>query len=129
MSTAIWGEPEFQARETYPSALLRQLLSQMIVQFSATGGSIALFNESIGQMEICLHLRVRKNTVPLALPQNGPQTDNLPLPNHVATTTLGLDSSSSALERLKRPTQAVSTDNLEDVTLQQGTLFPVGNTY
>jgi signal transduction histidine kinase len=129
MSTAIWGESESQSREIYSPALLRHLLSQMIVQFSAAGGSIALFNESIGQMEICLHLRVRKNTTPLALPQDGPQTDNLSLPNRLATVPLGLDAPSSALERLKRPAQVVSAENLEDVTLQQGSLFPVGNTY
>ncbi|MFL5626333.1 MAG: ATP-binding protein [Ktedonobacteraceae bacterium] len=129
MSTAIWGESDFQASEAFSPSLLRHLLHQMIVQFTAGGGIIALFNENIGQMEICLHLRVRKNTTPPTASQHGPQNESWHVPNRPTTAPLSLDSSTAALERLKRPTQAVPSDDLEDVSPQQCSLFPVGNTY
>ncbi len=129
MSTAIWGESDFQAGEAFSPSLLRHLLHQMIVQFAANGGILALFNENLGQMEICLHLRMRKNTTPPSASQHGPQNENSRVPNRLTTVPLGPDSSTSALERLIRPAQAVSSDDLEDVSPQQSSLFPVGNTY
>jgi len=63
MSTAIWGEPEAQQpEEVYPLSLLKHLLLQMMVQFSASGACIALHDENIDQMKILLHLRLRNHS-------------------------------------------------------------------
>ena len=59
MSASTWGDPEINADESYPSALLRHLLGQMIVQFVAHGACIALLDESIDQMRIQAHVRLR----------------------------------------------------------------------
>src|SRR5579884_1999336 len=59
MSTATWGEPEPHTDETYPSSLLKHLLQQMMRQFAADGGCIALFDPSLRQMVVRLHLRLR----------------------------------------------------------------------
>jgi hypothetical protein len=60
MSTAIWGETEPHTTvEKYPLSLLKKLLQEMIKQFGATGGCIALYDESVSQMVIRLHMRLR----------------------------------------------------------------------
>ena len=57
MSTAIWGESETQSDENYPLSLLKNLLQQMMEQFTAQGACLALYDENIRQMVIRLHLR------------------------------------------------------------------------
>src|SRR5215469_1194768 len=65
MSTAIWGEQEpLTTVEKYPLPLLKKLLQEMIRQFGASGGCMALYDESIGLMNIRLHLRLR-STAPV----------------------------------------------------------------
>ena len=59
MPNATWGDPESRADEAYSPALLRQLLQQMMRQFAASGACIALFDESIGQMVVRMHVRAR----------------------------------------------------------------------
>lgn len=126
MSTAIWGESESQADETFPSSLLKQLLQQMMGQFSAAGACIALYNESIGQMEIRLHLRVRNSTT--AKSRNGGGNEPVHQLNR-QTVPLTLDPSASAIERLRRPSQTLVADDIEDVTSKERCLFPGGATY
>ena len=57
MSNAIWGDPEPQAEEAYPLALLKHLLQQMMTQFAANGACLALLDERLGQMVVQLHVR------------------------------------------------------------------------
>lgn len=57
MST--WGEPESRSEEVYPVSLLKHVLRQMMAHFSAQGACLALYDESIGQMRIRLHVRAR----------------------------------------------------------------------
>src|SRR5579859_3099703 len=63
MPTSTWGDPESYADETYPSALLKYLLKQMIAHFAAQGACIALFDESIGQMRISMNLRLSSGSL------------------------------------------------------------------
>src|SRR5438309_5533359 len=59
MSTATWGEQEpLTTVEKYPLPLLKKLLQEMIKQFAATGGCMALYDESVGLMNIRLHVRL-----------------------------------------------------------------------
>ncbi len=129
MSTATWGESEFKASEKYSPSLLRQLLQQMIAQFDTAAGCIALFNESKGQMEICLHLRVAKNAAQAAPSQNGMPAESSATSRRLATVPLASDPASSAIERVKLSNSAPSMDELEEVTPRQSSLFPVGSTY
>jgi len=134
MSTAIWGEPDLQPEEFHATALLKQLLVQMIAQFGAAGACIALHNEDIDQMEVRLHLRVRNasaNSQHSTPPYNGtgtrPDSGNL-LANRLTTVPLA-DPSASAIARFKHPMQGLPMDMVEEVTPQQSELFPVGATY
>ncbi|MFL5657891.1 MAG: ATP-binding protein [Ktedonobacteraceae bacterium] len=130
MSTAIWGEPESQSGEVHPSALLKQLLQQMMVQFAATGACIALYNESINRMEIQLHVRVRNSNTTTAVTRNGGAgSDSANPPHRHASIPLDTDPSASAIGRLKRAPQALSLGELEEVSPQKCDLFPVGTAY
>src|SRR6266566_9609552 len=130
MTTAIWGEPESQSDELHPSTLLKQLLQQMMVQFGATGACIALYNESINRMEIRLHVRMRSsNTTPPVIRSGGTGTDGVNPPNRNATIPLAADPSAPAIGRLKRASQGLSLDELEEVLPQKCDLFPVGAAY
>jgi signal transduction histidine kinase len=60
MSTSTWGGPESYADDAYPSSLLKHLLKQMMRQFSAQGACFALFDESVSQMRIRLHVRLQR---------------------------------------------------------------------
>src|SRR5260370_18422994 len=72
MSTTTRGEPEpFTIDEKYPLPLLRKLLQEMIRQFGASGGCIALYDENTGQMVIPLHMRVRSAAPALASGKQG----------------------------------------------------------
>jgi signal transduction histidine kinase len=128
MSTAIWGQPESLADLAYPLAQLHHLLGEMLLHFSAAGGCIALYNESIEQMEVRLHLRVSQHQ-PEASPQ---QRDNS---HSLARATIKLvpeqSSMLSAQPRLRRPTitQPLTIADLEVVNPQQSQLFPAGAAY
>src|SRR5215472_5046859 len=74
MSTAIWGEQEpLTTVEKYPLPLLKKLLQEMIRQFGATGGCMALYDESVGLMNMRLHLRLRSTAPTFA--NNSPSGD------------------------------------------------------
>ena len=125
MSTAIWGESKSPSEETYPLSLLKQLLRQMMEQFHAVGACLALYNESSRQMEIQLHLRLRNATTLTS--SNG--TEIAHQSQKHSTVPLALDPSSSALEQWKRPSQALTEEDIEDISVQTGSFFPVGESY
>lgn len=54
-----WGGPEAYDDNAYPLPLLKYLLKQMMVQFGTPGACMALYDASIGQMRVQLHLRMR----------------------------------------------------------------------
>src|SRR6266571_9379335 len=65
MPTSVWGGPESDnTDETYPLSLLKYFLRQMMLQFGAHGACIAVFDESIGQMQIQAHIRLSSTQVP-----------------------------------------------------------------
>lgn len=57
MSNAIWGNPKPTSDEQYPLKLLKGLLQDLLKQVSADGGCLALYDESINQMVVRLHIR------------------------------------------------------------------------
>ena len=57
MSSAIWGEPKPTNDEHYPLKLLKGLLQDVLKQVPAYGGCLALYDESINQMVIRVHMR------------------------------------------------------------------------
>lgn len=57
MSNAIWGDPNPTSDESYPLKLLKGLLQDMLRQVSAYGACLALYDESMNQMVVRLHLR------------------------------------------------------------------------
>ena len=124
MSTATWGEPEpLTTVEKYPLSLLKKLLQEMIKQFGATGGCIALYDESVGLMVIRLHVRLR-SAVP-TLVGNSATNDSASLRRRV---TVDLTNpSSSTLGRMKHLSQPLETDPM--VSVENSALFPVGATY
>jgi signal transduction histidine kinase len=125
MSTATWGEPEpHTTHEKYPLSLLKKLLQEMIRQFGATGGCIALYDENISQMVICLHLRLR-SAVPALVSSNIAREDTASFRRRV-TVDLA-DPSSSALGRMRRPSQPLETDPI--ISFENSALFPVGAAY
>jgi signal transduction histidine kinase len=154
MSTAIWGEPEIQPEDIHEKVLLKQLLVKMMVQFGAVGACIALHSDHADVMEVRLHLRIRSGQGQVAQ-----ATSAVPTTTHngafvppvheqdTAVENAGLslirgqaernrpitvplpDSSASAITRLKRSTQGLAMDEVEEVTSQQSDLFPVGATY
>lgn len=127
MSTAIWGEPESRADAAYPLAQLHHLLGEMLLHFAAAGACIALYNESIEQMEMRLHLRLPHQ---VAESSEASQRDNSRSLSR-ATVKLVPDLPAAAHPRLHRPTitRPLTAAELEEVTLQHSQLCPVGTTY
>ena len=134
MSTATWGEPDVQPEDFHVNVLLKQLLAKMMAQFGAAGACIALRSEYADLMEIRLHLRTRngqgQGVAVSASTYNGVEagTESAGLPLRQPTVPLS-DPSASAIQRLKRPSQALSLEDVEEVTPQQTELFQVGTTY
>jgi signal transduction histidine kinase len=128
MSTATWGEPEpLTAVEKYPLSLLKKLLQEMVRQFGATGGCIALYDESVGLMVIRLHMRLR-SAVP-TLVGNSTTGDSVSFQRRV-TVDLA-NPSSSTLGRMKHISQPLSQPLETDpiIPVEKSVLFPVGATY
>jgi signal transduction histidine kinase len=125
MSTAIWGEPEPHTTvEKYPLSLLKKLLQEMIKQFGATGGCIALYDESVSQMVIRLHMRLRSAVPALA----GSNSARAGTPSFQQRVTVDLaNPSSSALGRMRPLSQPLETDPI--LSLEKSALFPVGTAY
>ncbi len=125
MSTATWGEQEPHITdENYPLSLLKTLLQEMIRQFGANGGCIALYDESISQMIIRLHMRLRSSAPALASSRIAGE-DTSPSGRRV---TIDLaDPSSSALGGMRRISQPLEADPI--LSLENSSLFPVGAAY
>ncbi len=124
MSTAIWGESPSQAEEIYSPSLLKHLLQQMMMQCSATGACLALYNEHFRQMEIRQHVRLR-NSHPEPEPDILHKDGTYP----AARSNNGLPHDTSPSGRLRRPAPLLALDELEEVSPQQSQLFPVGALY
>src|SRR6266852_3274063 len=128
MSTATWGESELLTTvENYPLSLLKKLLQEMIKQFGATGGCIALYDESVGLMVIRLHMRLR-SAVP-TLVGNGTTDDSASFQRRV-TVDLA-NPSSSTLGRMRHLSQPLSQPLETDpiIPVEKSAHFPVGATY
>jgi signal transduction histidine kinase len=125
MSTAIWGEPEpHTTAEIYPLSLLKKLLQEMIRQFGASGGCIALYDESINQMVIRLHMRLRSST-PAPTSSYIAGEDTAPFRRRI---TIDLaDQSSSTQGKMRRISQPLGADMLS--TPEKSSLLPIGTTY
>lgn len=136
MSTATWGEPETLIDEVYPANLLKYLLHQMMVQFSANGACLALYNSKTQCMEVRLHVRLRSPIQPLRSHSPAPgeeqhfisrrQTINLNLREQSPSSSAS-SATSAAPPKAKRITQVLL--ELEDVSPQQSDVFPVGASY
>ncbi|HYX48789.1 MAG TPA: hypothetical protein VE843_03555, partial [Ktedonobacteraceae bacterium] len=124
MSTATWGEQEpVTTFDKYPLPLLKKLLQEMIRQFGATGGCLALYDESVGLMNIRLHLRLRSSTPTLV--SNSAAGDTSSFRRRV---TVDLSNpSSSSLGRMKQITQSLDADQI--IAAEKSAFFNVGTTY
>ena len=129
MSTATWGEPETLIDEVYPPKLLKYLLHQMMVQFSASGACLALYNGQTKSMDVRLHVRLRSHIQPRSpvpgeeehLHPRRPTTGNLSFREQSPSL------SAPALPKGKRIAHALM--ELEDVSPQQSEVFPTGTSY
>src|ERR1700730_4045300 len=131
MSTAIWGESETQSDENYPLSLLKNLLQQMMEQFTGQGACLALYDENIRQMVIRLHLRAPISS-PASADNNIEDIVTVPLhPRKASSITRPLNPSASALGRMRRLSKPLPP--LDPVTLQplpsHTTLFSLGEAY
>ena len=123
MPNATWGDPEPRADEAYSPALLRQLLHQMMGQFAASGACIALFDESIGQMVVRMHVRARSaNSAPA---QAGTEPERINSASR--RTTIQLNPASTITGGLRHPSQPL--EKLDIILVHNGDLFPVGAAY
>src|SRR5215467_9578373 len=125
MSTAIWGEPEpHTTAEVYPLSLLKKLLQEMIRQFGASGGCIALYDVNINQMVIRLHMRLR-SPVPAPISTYIAGEDTAPFRRRI---TIDLaDQSSSTQGKMRRISQPLGADMLSPP--ERSSLFPIGTAY
>jgi signal transduction histidine kinase len=57
MSNAIWGDPKTISDERYPIKLLKTLLQDVLREVPAYGACLAIYDESVNQMVIRLHMR------------------------------------------------------------------------
>ena len=131
MSTAIWGEPESHADAAYPLAQLHHLLGEMLLHFMATGACIAIYNESIEQMEIRLHLRVPHHQAGVGTEALPPHDNPRPFARNTIKLVPDQPLPASARNRLRRPTitQPLTFADLEEVASQECQMFPTGATY
>src|ERR1700730_4526027 len=135
-STSIWGEYEPYSNETYSLPLLKHLLRQMMLQFSACGGCIALIDESLGQMKVQVHMR-RHNMHGMNSGSSAQQQQTLPTKaapggfrppaRRRMTTHLEHDTSSGPLSSPQ--TSQTPAEEFEDVSIQQTALLAIGSTY
>jgi signal transduction histidine kinase len=131
MSTSTWGGPEPYDGETYPPALLKHLLKHMMAQFAAHGACIALPDESIDQMRIRMHVRVRD--IYAMQPPGSLGPGNLRAPRRPLTIHLEHDKPSSLPVRPRPIPSALSAsssvEELDEVPPQQCELFAAGSAY
>lgn len=130
MSTSIWRGPEPNVDEGYPLALLKYLLKQMMAQFAAQGGCIALYDESLGLMKIHAHLRLLNGkTSRFAGITINPGSDNGKVSGRRATMKLFYDPHPTSSPTERKGAALSQTEEFVDVTPQQSDLFAVGTTY
>jgi len=118
MSTSTWGGPEAYPNESYPSSLLRHLLHHMMTQFAAQGACIALFDESIEQLRVQAHVRLRNAALAAS------SAAALNASGHRMTIHLENDTP-SPFARQSTPV----LEALDDVLPRQGDLFAIGTAY
>jgi signal transduction histidine kinase len=130
MSVSTWGESDSFAEETYPVTLLTALLKQMMLRFGAQGACIALHDETIGQMKVQVHIRLKNASTSPAAP------DPLVVADAAGRVTAQLDLDDDETQRIaalvgKNRTRPLvsSTDDIEYVTAEQSELFAVGTAY
>ena len=149
MSTSTWGESEPFVDETYPFALLKHFLKQMMAQFGAHGACMALYDEGTNQMKVQAHIRLQRPLHPSQpLQQSDPTEQKAPLQANRSTlspeihsprsrrTTIdllqeGQPSSNGHTHGLSfTPRVRANThEEIEEVTPQQSGLFAVGTSY
>jgi signal transduction histidine kinase len=118
MSTSTWGGPESYADDAYPSALLKQLLKQMIGQFSAQGACFALFDESVAQMRVRLHVRKRHSA-----------TAEMSRMSSAQLRAIQAKSSTTNHSSGSYPRTGSESEDLEEVSARQSELFAPGTLY
>jgi signal transduction histidine kinase len=124
MSTATWGEQEpLTTVEKYPLTLLKKLLQEMIRQFGAAGGCIALYDESVGLMVIRLHMRLRSSVSTSVGNSIG---DGAEAFRGRVTVNLS-NSSSSTPGKMKNLSQPLEADPI--FAVENSALFPIGAMY
>ncbi len=123
MSNATWGDPESRADNAYPQSLLRHHLQQMMAQFTASGACIALFDESIGQMVIRMHVRARGTSSNSMRSATDPERMGIP----GRRTTIQLNPAPGTAGGLRHP--APQPEKPDVVLVHNGDLFPVGAVY
>lgn len=139
MSVSTWGESDSFAEETYPVTLLTSLLKQMMLRFGAHGACIALHDETIGQMRVQVHIRLKNTSVPPVafdlVGVNDAAGKESQAANQYVTGPLDLDDDDetrrmAALPAKRRTRPLVSsTDDIEHVTCEQSELFCVSTAY
>ncbi|MDQ6660073.1 MAG: ATP-binding protein, partial [Chloroflexota bacterium] len=122
---AIWEEPVARSDERYPSALLKYLLHQMMVQFAAQGACIALYNEQLGTLQVQAHVRIHSQNSTVISRNGGEHT----LSNSLLRTATDLAPEVSALLKKKVKLTSAPLEELEDVFPVQSGLFPIGTSY
>src|SRR5438270_4489026 len=133
MSTAIWGESETQSDENYPLSLLKNLLQQMMEQFTAQGACLALYDENIRQMVIRLHLRPSFSN-PSSADSALEDITTMPLVrSKTPSITRPLNPSASALGRMRRLSKPLAPPDAvapyTSLALSHSTLFPLVEAY
>ncbi|QBD80489.1 sensor histidine kinase [Ktedonosporobacter rubrisoli] len=126
MSTSTWGSLEQHNDEGYPSSLLKILLKQMMARFAAQGACLALPDESIGQMRIRLHLRMRNAQSSIANLEPGHMR---PSRRRMAVQLMNNALSSASPERLRHAASAGQDEEVEELTAQQCPFLAVGSVY
>jgi signal transduction histidine kinase len=123
MTTSIWGGPESYADDAYPAALLKNLLKQMMWQFSAEGACFARLDESVSQMRICLHVRMQRSMPPELPAMSSAQLRSMQ-GRRTPTSPLS-DPFLSNGDQLP----GVENEELQELSAQQSDLFAPGTLY
>lgn len=127
MSTAIWGEPKPVTDDQYLATLLKKLLYSMMKQLAAQGACVALYDDTIGQMVIRLHVRFSGECPGAGGTDPELASTNPSVPARRMSTSLA-SPDGPAPEQTKR--QALPADALEIVQpAHENALFPVGSAY
>lgn len=126
MPNASWGDPKPISDDNYPLKLLKELLQDMLRQVSVYGVCLALYDESINQMVVRLHMRCSKRekseeTCPF-------ESDDLPARSPLRRNSIKLADKSALFSE-----ETKGQPDLEHFTLVNTTrptaLFPPGSSY